>query len=112
MSYTLHSHPTEADRILALSAHYDVTRDRFLIATGRTNADADMSIAIWCAEGGEHHTTTICCVKLTCATATAENREWGLPGARLRDALLATAGNCEVSGLSRNISERVNDYLR
>ncbi|TFK80345.1 YVTN repeat-like/Quino protein amine dehydrogenase [Polyporus arcularius HHB13444] len=53
VSDSLYSHATESDRILALSAHYDVTRDRFLIATGRTDADADMSITIWCAEGGE-----------------------------------------------------------
>ena len=36
--------------MLSIAAHYDQRKDRFMIATGVINDDAEMAVALWCAE--------------------------------------------------------------
>ncbi|PIL24702.1 hypothetical protein GSI_12588 [Ganoderma sinense ZZ0214-1] len=41
----------DKDRVLALAAHYDRSHDRFFIATGISNPDAEEAVVIWSATG-------------------------------------------------------------
>lgn len=49
---TLTHNRTEDSEVLAIAAHYDRSRDRFLIATGVTNPPEDSAVTLWVAAEG------------------------------------------------------------
>lgn len=49
----------------SVKAHYDAHLDRFLLATGISNADADIFVVMWYAEQRKSHTATPCTLTLT-----------------------------------------------